>query len=145
MEGLIEIDFSSQTIVRARAEALTACFDTGDPERNRAMADYMQVTTYPRASIEMTACRELVRLDDTRFRAAVTAELNFVGKRQYLPLTFYINMSQASFEVEMDFRWSFKDHGLKAPSLLFLKVRDHVDIRGKGVFVPGPADDGPAS
>lgn len=137
VEAQIGIDFDALTIDFAKARAKTACFDTGDAERNKAMFDYMQIDKAPEASIELTTIKSFTRTDDTRYKVEVLAVLEFMGQARQLPLNFVITRSadKMEFSIALDFKWSFKAFGLKAPSLLFLKVRDIVDISGKGRFI----------
>jgi hypothetical protein len=53
-----------------------------------------------------------------------------------LPVDFRIIRDDQGFSIDLDYKWSFKAYGLKAPRLLFLTVRDIVDISGKGKFIP---------
>lgn len=136
VEAQIGIDFHAQTIAFAKARAKPRCFDTSHADRNKAMADYMQIDKHPEASIELTEVKSFTRMDDTRYKADVLAVLEFMGQARQLPLNLIITRfaDKAGFSISLDFKWSFKAFGLKAPSLLFLKVRDIVDISGKGEF-----------
>jgi len=136
VEAQMGIDFDSQTIAFARARAKTRYFDTGHADRNKAMSDYMQIDKYPEASIELTEVKSFTRMDDTRYKVDVLVALEFMGQARQLPLNFVITRSadNQGFSITLDFKWSFKAFGLKAPSLLFLTVRDIVDISGKGEF-----------
>lgn len=136
VEAQISIDFDAQTIAFAKARAKTRCFDTGHPDRNKAMADYLKIDQHPEAAIELTEVKSFARMDDIRYKAEVLAVLEFMGQVRQLPLNFIITRSadNMGFSIDLDFKWSFKAFGLKAPSLLFLTVRDIVDISGKGEF-----------
>lgn len=136
VEAQIGIDFDAQTIAFARARANTRCFDTGYADRNKAMADYMKIDKYPEARIELTDVKSFTRMDHTYYKADVLAVLEFMGQARQLPLSFMITRftDETGFSIALDFKWSFKAFGLKAPSLLFLTVRDIVDISGKGEF-----------
>lgn len=136
VDARIGINFDAGTISYARASAQTCCFDTGFDDRNRAMADYMQIDKYPESSIELTQVKAFTRLDDTRFQIEALAVLVFMGQRRQLPVSFLITRENNGFSIDLDFKWSFKAYGLKAPRLLFLTVRDIVDISGKGKFLP---------
>ena len=61
-----------------------------------------------------------------------------MDQRRQLPVSFIITRGNSGFSIDLDFKWSFKAYGLKAPRLLFLTVRDIVDISGNGEFVPMP-------
>ena len=139
VEAQIGINFEAGTISYARARAQTGCFDTGFADRNKAMADYMQIDKYPESSIELTEVKAFTRLDDIRFQIDALVVLEFVGQRRQLPVSFFITRDHSGFAIDLDFKWSFKAYGLKAPSLLFLTVRDIVNISGKGEFVPVPS------
>ncbi len=135
VEAQIGIDFQHLEIHHASASAHTRFFDTGHADRNQAMAGYMQQERFPEASIEMTKCKEFVLQDDGRYRAEILAVLDFIGVRRQLPVTFYVAKASEKITIDLAFKWSFKAYGLKAPRLLFLTVRDIVDIQGRGGFV----------
>ncbi len=59
-----------------------------------------------------------------------------MGQRRQLPVEFVIIRNGHGFSIDLAYKWSFKAYGLKAPRLLFLTVRDIVDISGKGEFAP---------
>ncbi len=129
------INFDAGTISYARASAQTCCFDNGFDDRNRAMSDYMQIDKYPESIIELTQIKALTRLDDTRFQIDALAVLEFMGRRRQLPVSFFIARDNSEFSIDLDFKWSFKAYDLKASRLLFLTVRDIVDISGKCNFL----------
>lgn len=134
--GCIEMDPGTGTVLNAHATARTRFFNTNDEERNRAMADYIQPDSWPEARIDMTVCKKVVELGNSRFRADVLAVLEFMGVRRQLPVTLTAALSTTGVDVELSLKWSFRAYGLKAPRLLFLTVRDIVNIRGRGKFQP---------
>lgn len=138
VEAQMGINFDAGIISYARASAQTCCFDTGFDNRNKAMTDYMQIDKYPESSIELTEVKAFTRLDDIRFKIDALAVLVFMDQRRQLPVSFIITRGNSGFSIDLDFKWSFKAYGLKAPRLLFLTVRDIVNISGKGKFVPMP-------
>ncbi len=141
VEAEMEINFHSGLLTHARAVAQTRHFDTGFDDRNRAMFEYMQVDKYPEASVEMIEQTGFSRLDESRYQVSVQAALEFIGARRRLPLNFMITRNGSGFSIDLDFKWSFRAYGLKAPRLLFLTVRDIVDISGKGEFARTPSAD----
>nr|WP_321400894.1 hypothetical protein [uncultured Desulfobacter sp.] len=136
VEAQMGIDFEAKSISYARASAKTVFFDTGFKDRNKAMADYMQIREYPESSIELSEVKKFNRLDDSRYQINALAVLEFMGQRRQLPVDFSIVRDDHGFSIDLDYKWSFKAYGLKAPRLLFLAVRDIVDISGKGKFIP---------
>lgn len=139
IEAQMGINFDAGTISYARARAQTCYFDTGFDDRNRALADYMQIDRYPESSIELAEVKAFTRLDDTRFQINALVVLEFMEQRRQLPVSFFITRDDSGFSIDLDFKWSFKAYGLKAPRLLFLTVRDIVNISGTGEFTPIPA------
>ncbi len=135
IEAQMGINFDAGTISYARASAQTRYFDTGFNDRNKAMTDYMQIEKYPESSIELTQVKAFTRANDTRFQIKALAVLRFMGQQRQLPISFIIMRNHIGFSIDLDFKWSFKAYDLKAPRLLFLRVRDIVDISGKGEFV----------
>ncbi len=132
IEARMDIDFDNLTIVKANAVAKTACFDTGDKSRNRAMMDYIRAEKIPSASLEMTQVEEFTAMDAFRYKVSIRADLSFMGIKRNLPLSFTITRKDGGIRVDLFFKWSFQAYGLKPPQLLFLKVRDIVDIKGTG-------------
>ncbi|WP_321495677.1 hypothetical protein [uncultured Desulfobacter sp.] len=135
VEARIGIDFEAGAISYARARAQTCRFDTGFADRNKAMADYLQIDKYSESSIELAEVQAFTRLNDDRFQIDALAVLEFMGQRRQLPIKFFITRKDNGLSIALDFKWSFKAYGLKAPRLLFITVRDIVDISGKGEFV----------
>lgn len=134
IEASIGIDFNAGTVTHARAVARTEHFDTGDAERNMAMETYIQTGAYPEASVEMTEVKAFTAIGDNRYQVTVLAVLEFMARRRQLPLNFTVALTDDGLAVDLAFKWSFKAYGLKAPRLLFLTVRDIVDISGHGEF-----------
>ena len=132
----IDIDFERQTIRHARACADVNFFTTGDSDRTAAMKEFMTVERFPEAAVEMAQCRTFEKIDDTRFRVSVLAVLEFMGVRRQLPVSFTITLEKKLMRIDLSFKWSFSAYGIKAPRLLFLTVRDIVDIKGTGDFFP---------
>ncbi len=131
------IDFEARTITFAHATAKTKYFDTGFDDRNKAMQEFMKIDSLPEASIEMTELTSFTPVDKNRFKISVLAVLEFMGERRQLPIHFTATLTDTDeLTIELDFKWSFKAFGIKAPRLLFLTVRDIVDISGHGTFVP---------
>ena len=135
VEAELEIDFNARTLTSARARADVRKFTTLDPERDRAMQNYMDPDANPEAAIEMTRMEVFEQIDESHYRIQCLAILSFMGIRRQMPVSFSLVRGEDSgFTIDMAFKWSFKAYGLKAPRLLFLTVRDIVDIRGKGGF-----------
>lgn len=135
VEAEVEIDFNALTLVSAGARADVRKFTTLDRERDKAMQTFMDSEKNPEAAIEMTQVETFEQLDDKHYRIQCLAILTFMGVRRQMPVSFsLIRTEDSGFTIDMDFKWSFKAYGIKAPRLLFLTVRDIVDIRGTGVF-----------
>lgn len=129
LHGSLKIEFDNLEIRNIVVISEISCFDTGDPERNRAMNNFFSLEKHPEASFVMTECREFCRLDNGRYRITVQGVLELAGIRRQLPITFMIQPDEAQIQLDLEFKWSFKAYGLKAPRLLFLTVRDIVDIK----------------
>ncbi|PIE73630.1 MAG: hypothetical protein CSA20_02150 [Deltaproteobacteria bacterium] len=126
--GTIDADFEKGTLRTMEAAVNTLDFTTGDDERTRAMSDYFDFPAHPRSSFVMTQCRSLAKAG-SGYKAEITGILDFAGIRRQLPLTCMLIMQKEHIDLALTFKWSFKAYGLKAPRLLFLKVKDIVDIR----------------
>ena len=130
----MEIDFNALSLHKLVAVAKVSHFTTGDGARTLAMANYMMVNRFPKASIEMTKCNSFQKLKKGAYRISVVTLLEFMGIQRQLPIIFYAVPTNDGIKIEVAFRWSFKAFGLKAPRLFFLTVRDIVDIKGWGKF-----------
>ena len=129
-----DIDFDTMTLHKIRANANVSFFTTGDQTRTRAMATYMAADRLPDASMKMVECQSFQKVKRGAYRISVIAVLEFMGIRKKMPITFYAVPKDDEMLVELAFQWSFKGHGVKAPRLLFLTVKDLVDIKGWGQF-----------
>ncbi len=137
VEAAIGIDFAARTITFARARAKTKFFDTGFDDRNKAMQEFMKIDALPEASIEMTELKSFTPVGKNQFKISVLAVLEFMGERRQLPINFNAVLTDTGeLTIHLNFKWSFKAFGIKAPRLLFLTVRDIVDISGHGTFLP---------
>ncbi len=130
----VEIDFDTLSLHKIHAVAKVSSFTTGDALRNQAMWTYMVTDRFAEASIEMTKCKEFIKLKSGAYRVSVLTVLEFMGIRRQLPITFYAVPFDEGMKIETAFNWSFKAFGLKPPRLLFLTVRDSVEIKGWGHF-----------
>lgn len=135
LESEIEIDFEKMTVNRIKASAQVCFFETGDRERDRAMMKYMDPETFSEATIEMTECGSFTRTGPEKFSGSALALLSFMGVCRQLPVAFTAERREGRLFVETSLKWSFGAYGLKAPRLLFLTVRDIVDISGHGEFI----------
>ena len=136
LQAEAEIDVDQGTLQCLRAEVETRCFDTADRERTRAMSRYFALPDHPRAGFSLSECREFRYLGGNRWRTAMLGVLDFVDIRRQLPLTGLLQMANGRLLWDLQCKWSFKAYGLKAPRMLFLAVRDIVDIAAHLEFIP---------
>jgi len=135
VEAEIEIDFNALTLDSARARADVRKFTTLDADRDKAMQAFMDPDANPEAAIEMTKVEAFEQIDDRHYRIQCLAILTFMGIRRQMPVAFSLcRDGNSGFTIDVTFKWSFQAYGLKAPRLLFLTVRDIVEIRGDGGF-----------
>jgi len=134
IEAEVEIDFHSLVLNKLHAVAEVAFFTTGNEDRNKAMSDYLVVGRFPKASVEMIECKSFKKVNRGAYRVSVLAVLEFMSIRRQMPIIFYAVPADGEMKIEVALQWSFKGYGLNAPRLLFLKVRDIVDIKGWGQF-----------
>lgn len=125
----MDIDLDNLNLADIQAVVKTAFFDTGDDSKNKAMVDYFSLDKHPDASFNMTECKELSKVKDNIYQLTILGILEFSGIRRQLPITCTLNRAEGHIQLDLQFKWSFKAYGLKPPTLLFLKVRDIVDIK----------------
>ncbi len=130
LTGHIEVDFENQTIKEFSAVASTLAFETADAERTQAMKDYFHFAKHPQASFQMTECRQFQRSGERGLQATVAGALELSGVRRLVPIVCAIQNKENDLHMQLRLKWSFNAYGLKAPRLLFLTVRDIVDIQG---------------
>ncbi len=126
--GCFDIDFETMAVKQIEAYALNEFFDTGYADRNKAMVEFFNFKKNKQSSFIMTECREFKKLSGTKYKITMLGVLEFVGIRRQLPITCTLTRNKNLLNASMSVKWSFKAYGIKAPQLLFLKVRDIVDI-----------------
>lgn len=129
MTGAIEIDFDSLQLQHIEVFVDANSFDTGDAEKNIAMKGFFNLESHSEASFVMTGCREFCRVADNSFKMTVLGILELAGIRRQLPITCMLTNNDKQVDIDLQFKWSFKAYGMKAPRLLFMTVRDIVDIK----------------
>ena len=129
LQGDIEIDFDALTVQKIQATVDAGCFDTGDAGKNKAMVDFFVLEKYPEASFVMTECTEFIQTTANNYKMTVLGILELSGIRRQMPITCMVKKNEGQIEIDLQFKWSFKAYGMKAPRLLFLTVRDIVDIK----------------
>ncbi len=131
-----EIDVDQRVVHLLRAEVETRCFDTADHERTEAMRRHFSLPEHPRAVFAMSGCREFHPVDGNRWQTKLIGVLEFVDIRRQLPVNGLIRLDNGRLLLDLQCKWSFSAYGLKAPRLLFLAVRDIVDINAHLEFIP---------
>lgn len=129
MQGEITIDFDSLELQHIEVAVETNSFDTGDADKNKAMKDFFNLESHPQASFIMTECCEFCRMADNSYKMTVLGILELAGIRRQLPITCMLTNNNEQIDINLQFKWSFKAYGMKAPRLLFMTVRDIVDIK----------------
>jgi len=136
LAGTAVFDLDQQEVHHIRVTAATGTFQTDDPEKTRAMAKFFTFAEHPETSFIMTGCREFLLLASGNHRITVQGILTFAGIRRQLPITSIIRRSGQNVMWDLQFKWSFTAYGLQPPSLLFMKLRDIVDVRACLEFKP---------
>jgi polyisoprenoid-binding protein YceI len=129
MKGEIEIDFDSLELQHIKVSVEANCFDTGDADKNKAMKDFFVLKSHPEASFVMSECQEFCKMAGGNYKMTVLGILEFAGIRRQLPITCMVKRNDKQVLIDLQFKWSFKAYGMKAPRLLFMTVRDIVDIK----------------
>ncbi len=125
--GQVEVDADSGEIRSFTARAATMEFETGDNSRNKAMQDYFSFTKYPETSFHTTAPVTLKKRGN-KWQGEIIGILELAGVRRQLPVNCIFYMEDELPVFEFSLKWSFTAFGMKVPRLLFLTVRDIVDI-----------------
>ncbi len=128
MKGGLDINFEKMELGHIEASALTEYFDTGYPDRNKVMVDFFDWEKNPLTSFTMTECLEFEKIGDSLYKLTVLGILDFAGIKRQLPIRCNMRHEANRIWLDLKFKWSFKAYGIKAPRLLFLTVRDIVDI-----------------
>jgi len=134
LKGVIEIDFDTLGLQHIQVAVDANCFDTGDADKNKAMKDFFALDSHPEASFVLTECQEFCKMADDNYKMTVLGILELAGIRRQLPITCKLTKNNEQILIDLQFKWSFKAYGMKAPRLLFMTVRDIVDIEAHLVF-----------
>jgi len=129
MEGEIDIDFDSLELHHIKVTVDASCFDTGDAGKNKAMVDFFELDRHPEASFVMTECQDFCQMEKDDYKMTVLGILELSGIRRQLPIVCMVKKKDEMMIIALQFKWSFKAYGMKAPRLLFMTVRDIVDIK----------------
>jgi len=135
LRGKINIDFEQLSLHHAQVTLETRYLDTGDDDKNRAMRNFFKLDQHPETGFVMTECRELCQLKNNKYKMTVLGILDFVSIRRQLPITAMLTVQKEKIIMDLHFKWSFKAYGLKPPRLLFMTVRDIVDIKAHLEFI----------
>lgn len=133
--GTLEVDNQDFTIKNIMASAQTNKFDTGDMTRNKAMNDFFELKVNTETSFTMTGLKALKPLGKDKYKATLIGILDFAGIKRQLPIVCNVQNKGERVVFDIAVKWSFKAYGIKAPTLLFLTVRDIVDITAHLEFV----------
>jgi len=134
IDAEMEVDFDALELSGIHATAETCFFDTGNEDRNQAMKAYMSSDRFPKALVETAQSTQFEKLDEEMYKISPLIILEFMGIRKQMPVTFIAVREKNKIKIDVELKWSFKAYGLKAPRLLFLTVRDIVEIKGSGEF-----------
>ncbi len=127
ISGEVEVNLETGEIASFSAQASTMNFETGDVSRNQAMQDYFSFVKYPETSFAATEPVTLKKRGD-KWQGEIVGILELAGVRRQLPVNCILYEEGGLPVFEFSLKWSFKAFGMKVPRLLFLTVRDIVDI-----------------
>lgn len=129
LKGRLAFDPEKGVLKAIEAAADTGSFETGDADRNKAMDDFFHLKDHPETSFLMTEVKSQKAGAGGKQTVSLVGILEFAGIRRQLPINCTIMVNDGTISFDLTFKWSFKAFGLKAPRLLFLTVRDIVDIK----------------
>jgi hypothetical protein len=107
--------------------------DTGNAERDAQMRDMFQAGRFPRIrgtvrDIDVKAVREAMAREG---RAVLDLLLGIRDVERRIPAAVTALREEGNrVELEVEFPVSLKEFGLKPPRILFIRVRDRVEVRG---------------
>ncbi|PHR27241.1 MAG: hypothetical protein COA36_09645 [Desulfotalea sp.] len=140
LTGTVDVDTDDFTISKFLVAAETGRFDTGDPGRNKAMMEFFDLKKHSETSFTLTELKSIKSTGNNKYQATLVGILDFAGIRRQLPIVCNIVNGTERIVFDMGVKWSFKAYGIKAPQLLFLTVRDIVDITAHLEFIPVQGD-----
>ncbi len=127
--GGVEFDSEECKLSSFTAEADTTAFTTGDAERNKAMQDFFDFPAHPKAGFTLKNPAILTKKDEDEYSGTLQGELEFAGITRDVPLSCFLRRNKSGkLVLGLSLKWSFKTFGIKAPRLLFLTVKDEVEI-----------------
>jgi len=126
--GSIEIDFEKKEITEIDIVVETKFFKTGDFLKDKEMHKYISSKKIKTASFKLKKFKKMKKLKKENYQIELIGVLKFMDIERDLDLKFTIEKKEDSIETVFKFVWSFKNYGLEPPHLLFIKVKDKVDI-----------------
>jgi hypothetical protein len=142
LSGEIAVDLANRRLDNFAATAETLSFTTADRQRTEAMRDYFFLREHRQTSFRLSEPCALADAGQGRYRGVMVGVLEFAAIRRQMPLTCLLHRTPAGITMSVSGRWSFKAFGLRAPRLLFLTVRDIVDISARLTLSHVPEADG---
>lgn len=126
--GDIDADVASLEGASAGFAVDMTAFDAGDWLKNRKLKKDLDVAGHPRATLELTGVRDVVRKDGDRFEAVATGVLRWRGRELELAISGEGAMDADHIEATGTFDLDVRDLGVKPPRFLMLKVEDVVTV-----------------
>ena len=128
LNGKINIDFDKNEIIDVNISIQTEFFDTGDFFKNKEMHKYIDSKNIETVSFKLKKFKSMKKLKGDTYQIALIGILKFMNIERDLELKFQIEKKEDKIFTKLKFVWSFKNYGLKPPQLLFIKVKDKLDI-----------------
>ncbi len=128
IEGELLFDPATTTVSSCTITARTTDFDTGDGERNSAMQEFFDFPAQPKAGFTLNSPALLEKKAEGRYKGELTGNLEFAGVTREVPVRCFLIQKKDDLAIGLSLKWSFKTFGIKRPRLLFLTVKDEVEI-----------------
>jgi len=131
-EGEIDIDFKNNIINDIEVIIKTEFFETGDKLKNHEMQKYIKSNKIPNASFKLSEFKKMIKLevypDAESYEIIVIGVLSFMNIERELELNIKASKTEDRLYADVYFDWSFKNYKLKPPHILFIKLKDIVNI-----------------
>ena len=126
--GFIDINLEKNDIKEIDIEVKTKFFTTGDKLKDIELHKYISSKKIEVATFKLKKLKSFKKVKDNIYQIDLLGILNFMNIERDLRLKFKIEYKDNLIYTKLNFDWSFKNYGFKAPQLLFLKVKDKVSI-----------------
>jgi len=117
------------TTLRGKLWIQLDLLSSDNTDRDKHMYEAMDVQKYPLASYIIS---RVTKVDNTNY--TIEGTLNFFGQDRPLSLTSEITQNDGTITISATSKFLVSDFGMEMPCMMFMCVRDEVDIFAKAVL-----------